>query len=164
MLGVRLRQLTRLRPSGFRLQCLAVLLYTSALMYWARLAAFSWHSGGVSVATAWNTLVTAYMLLLLVVSWRGIHLTLAKRFERKWTKPKLWAAFLLYSLTKTRSRRVVAIAIVILLAGGWYALVHTWAPRAFLDVVATLEAFLVINAVMLLWTSPLKRVRRFTAH
>ncbi len=135
-----------------------MLLYTSILIYWARLAASSWHSGGVSVATVWDTLVTANMLLILGVSWRGIHLILARRFERKWTKTNLWATYVLYSLTKTRFRRVVAIAIIILLAGGAYALVRAWTSSAFLDVVAIPEAFLAINGVMLLWTSPLQRV------
>ena len=42
MVGARLGQLTRLlRPPGFRVQCLAMLLYTSILIYWARLAASS---------------------------------------------------------------------------------------------------------------------------
>jgi len=159
MVGAKRRKLTRFpRPPGFHLQCLMVLLYTSALIYWARLAASSWHSGGVTAATAWNMLVTACMLLLLGVSWRGIHLILARRFERKWTKTNLWATYVLYSLTKTRFRRVVAIAIIILLAGGAYALVRAWTSSAFLDVVAIPEAFLAINGVMLLWTSPLQRV------
>lgn len=74
------------QATGFRVQCLAMLLYISILTYWARLAASSWHSGGVSVATVGDTLVTANMLLLLGASWRGIHLALTKRFDRKWTK------------------------------------------------------------------------------
>lgn len=137
-----------------------MLLYTSILTYWARLAASSWHSGGVSVATVGDTLVTANMLLLLGASWRGIHLALTKRFDRKWTKTNLWATFVLYSLTKTRFRRVVAIAIVVLLGGGSYAMIRAWTASTSLGVVATLEAFLVINVMMFLWTSPLHRVRR----
>ena len=160
MVGVRLRKLTRLlRPPGFRLQCLAILLYTSILIYWARLAASSWHSGGLSAATAGNTLVTACMLLILGVSWRGMHQTLAKRFERKWTKTNLWATFVLYSLTKTRSRCTVAIVIFILLAGGVYAVMRAWTSGNLLDVLAILEAFLAINVVLLLWTSPLQPAR-----